>query len=448
MLSHAENVDFRRVSGYYIIYFYADSEEPVMRKLICTIVALVICLSVTACSRDGRAVPAEQVQMIMDASFAEDRYAGMVVSEEVTKIFRDANMTISDVYVEEGDTVTSGQRLFSYDSDAIRLELDKQRLEMDKLNNEKSNNAQQLKDLKNTLSKTDDDVLKAQLKLQINTIENAQKQLQFDIKAQNKTIYQLETTMKNAVVSSPVAGTVRKITSSESAGDAYITIQKAGAYRIKGRLNEMSMNGGIVPGTPVEILSRLDDSQLWKGVVSSVDMENETGDSSAMGGFGGPVSDAMTTSSNYAFYVDLESTDGLLLGQHVYIRIALGADNGGMVSLPQPYFVNITTDEETFEMTALVYTVNEKNVLEARQVVLGEYDEKSNTYQVLSGLTADEYVANPNTSGCKEGAKARLLRTTDLTGAAATETSAAEDSVTEESVAETAATDTTATGDK
>ena len=38
--------------------------------------------------------------------------------------------------------------------------------------------------------------------------------------------------------------------------------------------------------------------------------------------------DAMSTSTSYPFYITLDSTEGLLLGQHVYIQISAAAVGG------------------------------------------------------------------------------------------------------------------------
>ena len=402
-----------------------------MRKLICLMMALLTCLSLAACSASDRGVPVEQVQMIMNAMYAEDRYAGMVVSENVTKVYKDAKMTVQEVYVEEGDEVTEGQRLFAYDGDALRLQLDREFLDMEKLKNEQGNNKTQIKDLKDLLSETEDESSKTQLKIQISTLENTQKQLEYDIRDKDKSIHNLQEAIQNALVTSPVSGTVRKV-GGESDSDPYIIIQKSGAYRVKGKLNEMNMGGGIAAGARVEILSRIDDTQSWHGTVSSIDMETaETTEQTD--GWPGMNQNPMASSSSYTFYVDLDDTTGLLLGQHVYVRLDSEENTAAGICLPQPYFVNLTTNEETMEMTALVYTVNAENRLETREVTVGAYNEENNTYEILSGLSAEEYVADPTLPECRAGAEVRFLKESDLTGAEdSTEPDASGETVTEE----------------
>lgn len=392
-----------------------------MRKLFCAAAAFVLTLTLAACSGEAREVPVERVDMLTAASFAEDRYAGIVVSENVTKITRDLDKTIENVYVTEGSEVKAGTKLFSYDSEALRLELDRQKLELEKMKNENTNYTSQLKDLNSQLSKTSDESVKAQLNLQIKTIENEQNQLKYDIEAKNREIEQLNTSLKNVTITSPVEGTVRKIDETDTT--AYITIQQAGAYRIKGSLNELSMQGGITVGASVQAVSRVDENQTWNGTVTSIDTENMEDDAATDGYWHYGYADAMTTSTSYYFYVDLEDTEGLLLGQHVYIRLAGSAPTDG-VWVPASYLMDLTTDEETYELTASVWRANEEDKLERQDVTLGAYDELTNSYEVISGLSNSDFVADPTASGCEAGAKVSYREVTDFTG---TETTGAAD---------------------
>ena len=129
--------------------------------------------------------------------------------------------------------------------------------------------------------------------------------------------------LQNADVKSPVTGRVQQINENgtDNYGNpmAYITIQQSGAYRVQGMLNEMSMGGGIMPGSRVIIHSRVTD-QTWMGTVTAIN----TADSSQNNGdmwYSYGVMDTMTLSSSYVFDVELDDVEGLLLGQHVYIEL-------------------------------------------------------------------------------------------------------------------------------
>ena len=47
------------------------------------------------------------------------------------------------------------------------------------------------------------------------------------------------------------------------------------------------------------------------------------------------------------------------------------------------------------EIITYVWAANDKNKLEKRKVELGEYDEMTGEYEILSGLTEDDYIAFP-----------------------------------------------------
>ena len=97
-------------------------------------------------------------------------------------------------------------------------------------------------------------------------------------------------------------------------------------------------------------------------------------------------------SSKYPFYVALESTDGLLLGQHVYIEPDYGQDaveDADTIHLPSWYLCDI-------EGNPYVWAQSGSGKLEKRNVTLGSYDDMMDTYVIESGLTPDDYIAFPD----------------------------------------------------
>ena len=99
-------------------------------------------------------------------------------------------------------------------------------------------------------------------------------------------------------------------------------------------------------------------------------------------------------SSKYPFYVALDTSDGLLLGQHVYIEPDYGQDaeqDASAINLPS-YFIN-DPDGKPW-----VWAQSSKGKLEKRDLKLGEYNADTDTYPVLDGLTAEDYIAFPDES--------------------------------------------------
>jgi HlyD family secretion protein len=166
---------------------------------------------------------------------------------------------------------------------------------------------------------------------------------------------------------------------------AFITVMDVSSYRVEGEINELNLYS-MTEGMRVVVRSRTDETQVWYGVIDSIDWENPVSNSSNSYYY----SDDMTTASKYPFYVVLDDTDGLLLGQHVYIEPDYGQETSGLM-LPA-YFIN---DEDG---DAWVWAANAKGKLEKRSVTLGVYDSDLDEYEILSGLTAEDYIAFPEDS--------------------------------------------------
>lgn len=106
--------------------------------------------------------------------------------------------------------------------------------------------------------------------------------------------------------------------------------------------------------------------------MGSVDMDNSTSNSNSdMAMFGmSSASDDQTSSSTYPFYVNLDSSEGLMLGQHVYIEPDEGQDEKKAGIWLNDYFI-VDADTDS----PYVWIANGQNKLEKRDVILGQYDE-------------------------------------------------------------------------
>ncbi len=361
----------------------------------------------------------------------------MVVSNNVVEITRDSSKRIDELYVEVGDTVKAGDKLFSYDSDELELSLEKAQLEVEKMTNEQSDYTEQLEKLEKKLNNTWNDSDKVRLTLEINTLKTTMMETEYNLKTKDKEIATLEEMLQNIDITTPVDGTVRKIDEEGQSG-SYITVQQSGAYRVQGLLNEMSMSNGLMPGSRVQIFSRVSE-ETWQGMVTAINTaETSQNNNEMIMNYG--IAETMTTSSSYVFDVELDSVEGLLLGQHVYIEQVQEQPVLDGLWIPESFIANIVTDETTFEMSASVFTENEKGKLEERNVVLGMYDGMTGCYELLSGISAEDYVASPLDPGCKAGADTARREPEDFSGAEVlTDNSAAADStVTEEMLPEDA----------
>ena len=370
-----------------------------MKKCLVICLTFCLCLTMPACGSDENAVFVQKVADLvnMGGIAPGDRFPGIVVSENTIEIQKDPQMVVEELFVREGDDVSEGDQLFSYDTQQLQLSLDKQRLELEQMEASIENYKDQIAELEKE-RKNAKESERLEYTIQIQTVQLDLKEAEINIKAKRDSVTQAEAMLENTVVVSPVTGRVQTI--SESGTDnygnpvAYITIQKTGSYRIKGTIGELQ-RGAIMEGTRMEVLSRTDGS-VWAGTVTLVDYESPSQENpNAM--YYGMGSDEMGTSSKYPFYVELDGTDGLILGQHVYLQLE-GQDE----EVPGLSVSNAFIAYDDFG-NSFVWADN-GGKLEKRTVELGEYDMMNDTIAVLSGLSEDDYIAFPDLELCVEGA--------------------------------------------
>lgn len=372
-------------------------------KRFCTsLLAISVLLALCGCSNSASGVYVQSVaELIQLGGIAPgDRFAGMVVSENVTEINKDGDKSVAELLVKEGQDVTEGQELFIYDMEQLQLALDKQRLEKEQLVATIENYKSQIKDLekaeKNAYGNN-----KLQYTVQIQSMQVDLKEAELNLQAKEKEIAKSEEVMANTTVTAPVTGRVTSINENGGTDNygnplPYITIQQAGSFRIKGILSELQ-RGGIMEGTRMKIVSRTDSSVFWMGSVTLVDYENPSQENQNDMYYGG-MADPMTASSKYPFYVELESSEGLLLGQHVYMEVDTGEEEASSYPAISSAFICYDEDGSTY-----VWAEN-NGKLEKRIVTLGEYNFMVDSVEIVEGLSEEDYIAFPDPELCVEGA--------------------------------------------
>ena len=370
------------------------------RRIPALVLALCLAAALTGCAEEA---PAVYVQSVKDLTgfggiAPGDRFAGLVVSENVTEIHKDSEKTIEELLVREGDDVVEGQELFRYDMDQLQLTLDKQKLELEQLLGSIESYKNQITELQKQLARVWKPSDKLQYTVEIQSLEVDLKEAELNVKAKEAEIARSEEILLNTTVVSPITGRIQSI--SENGTDnygnplPYITIQQSGSYRVKGILGELQ-RGGIMEGTRLRIVSRTSQSQVWYGTVTLVDYENPSQGNEYDMYYGGS-SDPMTSSSKYPFYVEVEDTTGLILGQHVYMELDTPEDEPKL-ALSSAFIM--VEDEES----GWVWAESDRGRLEKRPVTLGEYDPMTDTYEIEEGLTEDDFIAFPDEELCRDG---------------------------------------------
>lgn len=113
--------------------------------------------------------------------------------------------------------------------------------------------------------------------------------------------------------------------------------------------------------------------------------------------YGGSSDSGEMMSSSYPFYINLDTSDGLMLGQHVYIENDTGMEEKEGIWLDEGFIMEV-------DKQPCVWVENKDGKLEKRDVTLGEHDENLFQYQIKSGLKVNDYIAFPQ-EFLKEGMK-------------------------------------------
>lgn len=322
------------------------------------------------------------------------RYSGVIEPQETWKIEVSQDKKVSDIYVEVGQEVKTGDKLFTYNTQEMQDTLNQSEIDLERKQNDIDTTNQQIAELQAEKKEASADE-QLSYTTQIQTAQNTVKRSEYEKKSKAVEIENLKKQIANADVLSEIDGVIKSInkdgtqTTSSGETEPFMTVLATGDYRVKGKINEQNMSQ-IVEGSPVIIRSRVDSSQTWKGSLTAVETDKPESSQSSMY-MGSGSSD--TGSSNYPFYVVLESREGLMLGQHVYIEMDNGQEEKKDGLWLDSYY--IVMDEEKPE-EAYVWAANAKDKLEKRKVTLGTFDEEQQKYEITDGLTVEEFIAYPD----------------------------------------------------
>ncbi len=328
------------------------------------------------------------------SSYTPDVFMGVVEGQESTSITKSSERELDQIFVAEGDSVSEGTPLFSYKTDALEAEIVQYGFDIEGYNLSIENSNRQIAKLKSDIEK-----IKGQTEKDKNEKEDLQNQitgLTTDIAITNNSIEQTQAKIdenkkkiNNSTVNSSVAGTITKVaddTNPYTTDGAFITILASKEMRVKGQINEQNV-WAINVGEPVTLRSRVDSTKTWSGTIDKIDTESKQDNSQDM--YGGDSSE--NNSTKYPFYITLDSSEDLMMGQHLYIEI-------GQTDAPEidfsdgtylyDYYIAYDEDGNPF-----VWADN-KGKLVKKPIELGEYHEEQMVYQI-TGIDKDTKLAYP-----------------------------------------------------
>ena len=323
----------------------------------------------------------QKVSTIIGSSYTENRYSGVVESSETVDINQNGNKSITDMYVEAGQKVSKGDKLFSYDTTEASNSIAQKKLDIEAQNNEIQAQNNTIADYKAELNKGGD---KVEIQARINDASFAIRQAQNTIKATQTEIDQLNKQIENSTVLSTIDGIIKEVNKDGGTDESgnqkpLVSITQTTDFRVKGSISEM---GTISEGTSVIVRSRVNEDQIYKGTVTKVETDPQSNSNNNFYG-----ADSSESASKYPFYVSLDNNKGLMLGQHVYIE----ADNGQSTK-KKGIWLDASFIVSDDNGNSYVW-VSEKGKLKKRKVELGKTDEETYTTKIKSGLSVDDYIA-------------------------------------------------------
>lgn len=197
--------------------------------------------------------------MIVDSA---NMFSGVVEPEESQNVNADPERVIDQILVQKGDTVTAGQKLFTYKNEDMSLQIEQANLDIAGFENNIKDAQDRIAELtKEKANKDTTEERKIQITSEIQQQNTAIKQAELSKKSKLAEINSINKKLASSVVTAPIGGIITNINSSTgmSSDGSFMTIQSNSTYRIKGTVDEMNV-GSLMVGTTVTIHSRVDDT--------------------------------------------------------------------------------------------------------------------------------------------------------------------------------------------
>ena len=338
------------------------------------------------------------------------KYAVTVERQETRKITSSSSRKVAEVLVKVGDAVKEGTALMRYDDENDEMTIQSHEYEIEKMKLDIETRNMSIQKAEAELPKLKDLDLEER-KIQIQQTRNAILVDEYNIEAREKNIETLRQMTSEKEVKSKYDGIVTKIEKGNGNSDSdfdsdsdssdvsqyTVTIAESSNLLLKGTATDANI-ANIFQGQSVVAYSRVDPSVCWFGMISKVKKPGEDKNKSSSDE---EYSDSGSSSGsgNYTYYVELESEDGLLVGQHLYME-----PDVGQTGREEGLWIG---EEYVFseDGQAYVWVENTSNRIEKRAVTISSPDDYGKV-RIEEGLDKLEYIAE-NNGIVKEGMRTR-----------------------------------------
>lgn len=248
-------------------------------------------------------------------------YNGIVEPQQTADINKDAERTVDQVYVKVGDTVKAGDKLFSYSTSELESKIATAEIDLESIQNSITENSNKISLYQRQRSEATTEAEKLEYTQNIEDEETSKSQNELQLRLKQNEIETLKKNLSNSVVKAPIDGIIKQISNGSDNASSYMTILMNGAFRVKGTVDETNVRN-LSQGTRVVVHSRNVEGKTWNGTITKLDTQT-TADSQSQGSYGDQNSESAT---KYYFYITLDSTEDMLLGEHVYIEPIIEED--------------------------------------------------------------------------------------------------------------------------
>ena len=177
------------------------------------VIALILVKNLTGGSgADGENVLyADSVGMITGTGLGtQNRFTGVVEAQDTLKLTLADNQKVKQIFVEKGQEVEPGTKLFEYDTEELAMTLDQGKLELEKITNNISSLNSQIAAL-TTEKKSAPASEQLSYTTQIQELQMEIKQEEYNYKVKELEVNRTQKSLEQSTVTSTVAGIVQEI---------------------------------------------------------------------------------------------------------------------------------------------------------------------------------------------------------------------------------------------
>ncbi|WP_028401525.1 efflux RND transporter periplasmic adaptor subunit [Ectobacillus panaciterrae] len=325
--------------------------------------------------------------------------SGRIVPGSIETIYADPTKgKVKEIFVKEGDEVQKGQKLFSYESSELSLqvkqaELDKKMTAM-RYDQGKEKISSLKKDIQKAKDAGADDTVLQPLEAQLKEAEFQQKSTELEVEKNKLQMQELDKKQNDLVVYSNTNGIVQKLDKDAAQGSAqamgqakaFVQIASKDPFQVQGTLTELQ-KAQIQKDQTITVTAKAVADKKWKGKITEVSEYPTTADTGQLAAEG----QQSQMISYYSYKAVLDSQDGLSPGYHVSLQVDLSSKK--MLAVPRS---SVTENGDS----PYVY-VEEKGKLHKQNVTTGMSD--GEWIEVLEGLKEGEKVVKNPSKDVRDG---------------------------------------------